>query len=166
MSKAIRPGDPAPTTEQEERIVKWLSQGAILETALARAGVPRTLFHRWLRAAAENLEPYATFAARVEAAKTLFECKLLASIASAADKGSLSAAQFLFTLKYGAKYKREADREAGIEANTPMAPQPQKEVSEEEIEAAEQRALAAQQYADQTKPRALTFGLDAPKKVH
>ncbi len=165
MSKAIRPGDPAPTPKQTDTIVVWLSKGALPDTALARAGVPRSLYQRWLRAGAEGLEPYATFSAQIESAVILFECKLLEQINGQLDK-SLAAAQWLFSMKFGPKYKREAEREAGIVAELPLAQQPQAEVSEDEIEAAERRALAAQRHVENTKPKALKFGLDPDRVKH
>ena len=165
MSKTIRPGDPAPTPQQIDTIVLWLAKGAIPDTALARAGVPRSIYQRWLRAGAEGIEPYASFAAKVDAAVILFECKLLDMIAGQMDR-SLAAAQWLFSMKFGPKYKREAEREAGIVSALPMATQPQVEASEAEIEAAERRALAAQKDVEQQRPKALKFGLDPHRINH
>lgn len=165
MSKAIRPGDPPPTEKQIDTICVWISKGVLLDTALARAGVPRTLFNRWLRAGAENLEPYATYAARVESSLLLFECKLIEAIEGQVGK-NLAAATWLFQLRFGPKYKRAAEQEAGLEANTPMAPQAQQDISEEDLEAAERRALEAQKHVEAQKPRALKFGLEEPKTKH
>lgn len=164
---AIRPGDIAPTAEQEKQIIYWLSRGAIPDTAIARAGVPRTLFNRWLRAGAEGLEPYASFVARVEQALVLFEAKLIEFVYENSNK-NLSAATWLFNLRFGKKYARYADQEAGLESSTPMslsASQP-KEATEEEIAAAEKRALEASKYIEQIKPKALNFGLEEPKVRH
>lgn len=161
----IRPGDPAPTDKQIDTITLWLSKGVLLDTALARAGVPRTLCNRWLRAGAEGLEPYATFAARVESALLLFECKLIEAIEGQVGK-NLAAATWLFGLRFGPKYKRAAEQEAGLESSLPAAVQPLKDVSEEDIEAAERRALAAQSHVEQCKPKALNFGLEEPKVRH
>lgn len=159
---AIRPGDPAPTDAQTEKICLWLSKGAIIDTAIAAAGVPRSMFNRWLRAGAENLEPYATFAARVEAAVLLFECKLLQLIEGHTNK-NLAAATFLFNLRFKMKYDAAARQEAGLEAETPMAQARHKEVSEEELEAAEKRALEASKFVE--KPKVLNFGLEARKET-
>lgn len=167
MSKSIiRPGDPEPTEAQEKAICLWLSKGAIVDTALARAGVPRSLYLRWLRAGSEGLEPYATFTARIESALVLFECRLLEEIDKHSNK-NLAALTFLFNLKFAAKYKRAADIEAGLAVDAPMAAATTKEVSEEELEAAEHRALEASKHVEQTRPKVLNFGLEDPgKKVH
>lgn len=164
---AIRPGDPAPSAEQEKQIIYWLSRGALPDTALARAGVPRTLFNRWLRAGAEGLEPYAAFTARVEQALVMFECRLLEFVADNANK-NLTAATWLFNLRFAPKYKKAADQEAGLEANTPMSlsASQSKEASEEEIEAAERRQLEAAEHIEQNRPKALNFGLENGKTKH
>ena len=160
----IRPGDPEPTAAQIDSIVLWLSKGAIPDTAIARAGVPRTLFHRWLKAGAEGLEPYATFSARVESALILFECKLLDAIEGQVNK-NLAAATWLFNLRFKWKYDSAARQEAGLEAAIPLATQPLRQVSEDELEAAERRALEAQRQVESMPKRALRFGLEE-KKVH
>jgi hypothetical protein len=159
----IRPEDPTPTEKQIDTICLWISKGAIIDTALAAAGIPKTLYNRWLRAGVEGMEPYATYKARVEAALVLFECALLTTISTTA-KNQANAAQWLFLLRFGPKYKRAADQEAGLETQLPATVQQLAEVSEEELEAAERRALEAGRYLNENKPRA--FGLEPPKLKH
>ena len=95
----------------------------------------------------------------------LFECRLLEAIEGQVDR-SLAAAQWLFSMKFGPKYKREAEREAGIVSALPMASQPLREVSEDDLEAAERRALEAQKHVESRPKKALNFGLEEPKKFH
>ena len=157
--------DIPPTAEQEEQICYWIKRGAIPDTAIARAGIPRTIFNRWLRAGAAGQEPFASFATRVEQALILFECTLIDFIAQNAEKNAATA-QFLFNLRFGAKYKKIAEQEAGIEAAEALglSNKVHHEATEEEIAAAEKRALEAAKRMEYVRPKALNFGLEEPTK--
>lgn len=127
-----------PTERQKRDICYWLSRGAIPDTALAKAGVARNEFNLWLRAGAEGIEPFATFAKDVDKALVDFECKLLDFICENSNK-NVNAAQYLLNLRFGAKYKKAAETDASLT-------EPEKTAvvnfSEEALAEAEARVMA------------------------
>jgi hypothetical protein len=160
--------DPPPTDKQTQDICYWLSRGAIPDTAIARAGIPRTVFNRWLRAGSAGQDPFTDFVAKVEHALIKFECELLDFFAKNANT-NMSAATFLFNLRFGAKYKKIAEQEAGlegIEAVLGAQVKPLLDASEEEIAAAEKRAMEAAKFIEHIKPKVLNFGLVGDKVKH
>lgn len=155
---ATRPiTDVPPTPKQIQDIVNWLGKGAIIGTAIAKAGVAQVQFDRWLRAGAAGQEPFATFAATVDHALMEFEGKLLCLISDSAEK-NVNAAQWLFNIHFGAKYKKASEIAAGLgEIESPR----KREFTEEEVAAAEQRAfVSAGLSGEPPPPKKPAFGLE------
>jgi len=93
------PGRPTALTQAlTATVVRYLKDGAYLETACAAAGIGKSTLHRWLKQAAEDdkageLEtPAQEFRDAVEEALAQAELDDLGKISKAAKKGNWSAA--------------------------------------------------------------------------
>lgn len=130
---------PSPPTEDEKaKIIRCLSKGALIDTAIAHAGVPRKVFNRWLALGGQGVEPYQTFQQEIDQALIKFEMKLLDFIAENANK-NVNAATWMFNMRFGAKYKKHLEEELKVPEDE--IKRIEKTLSNEEIDSIEQKAL-------------------------
>ena len=121
----------------------WLGRGAIPATAAARAGINEKTLQSWLRSGYAGKPGFAEFTEAFDEALVKFECKLLEFIEGNANK-NVSAATWLFNLRFGKKYAKFAELEAAAIDAEPNAPaKAVAEPTEDEIAAAERRAEEA-----------------------
>jgi hypothetical protein len=73
------------TIEAHERIVSLLRAGNFRETAAAAAGIDARTLRNWLKRGADGEEPFAAFAADLDAAEAQAEARDVATIAKAAS---------------------------------------------------------------------------------
>jgi len=130
-----------PTEKQSEEIRRWLSKGALPETAAAKAGIDKGTFQRWLRAGAAGQPGFREFSEAVDAALVEFECKLVDFLYANSNK-NVNTAQFLLNIRFGLKYKKAAEVEAGI-FEAEMNGIPKVAPTQEAVDAIEAKALAA-----------------------
>lgn len=156
---------PPPSAEQTKLVHLWISKGAIPSCAAARVGVPKAAWEEWVRMGAAGAPGYKEFVESLDTALVTFQCALLDLISkSAFEKGNVNSATWL----YGARFlkKEQALEDAatkGEQAQVVFA----RQASDDEVMAAEVRALAAEGDPAEISPtptfvsRTRSFGLDS-----
>lgn len=133
----------APTEEERTTLCLWVKKGVHIDSALLRCGIPQPVWKYWLKQGAQGVQPYKAFVEAIDDALIKFETDLLSFIADHASR-SAQAAQWLFAVRFGAKYKAMAEVEAAkwkAENGHAEHAAANKPISVEEIEAIERRAL-------------------------
>jgi hypothetical protein len=131
-----------PSQKQLELMQQYIKSCLHIETAAVLSGIPTKLVNKWIELGRKGRPDFVPFVDMIDRANAELSQKVMAPVTAAAfEEGNLQALQWIYKVRLAQREQHLQKKWLDIEdqADAPSEP----ELSEEDVEAAEARALAA-----------------------